>query len=75
MLIAKSCILFALNEGNDRQVDRPAYSGIGGVKGHDIKEISFPEWTALYAGSFTIPRRLEFLSVMTPIQKGGYLKP
>jgi hypothetical protein len=37
----------------DRNVPRPALGGIGGVKGHNMKEISLPGSPALWAGSFT----------------------
>jgi len=42
----------------DRQVPRPAKSGIGGVKGHDQNKISFPGSPALWAESLKSPRRV-----------------
>lgn len=35
-----------------RNVPRPAISGIGGVKGHNVEENTLPGSAALWAGSF-----------------------
>ncbi len=58
----KNVLNFGLSHSFGRQVLRPAKSGIGGVKGHNQKDISFarfllatacPGSPCLWPGSFT----------------------
>ena len=46
-------IVWWIERRGDRQVPRKPRP-VGGVKGHNINEISFPGSPALWAGSFTL---------------------